>query len=141
MLIELVYCSVATRVMSADDLRDLLDVARRKNATLDVTGMLLYGDITREFVQLLEGEEDVIKQLMSVISADDRHTSLDVIYQGKAECRSFEEWSMAFRRLEDLDPELYDGCSTFVTDEIPASLRDGRKSRARSVMAALSSEL
>lgn len=141
MLTELVYCSVATRIMTPDDLRDLLEVAREKNARLNVTGILLYSNLTREFVQMLEGERDVVEELMAVIANDERHTSVDVMFQGEIEQRSFKDWSMAFRRLEELDPELLEGCTTFVADALPASSLEGRNSRARTVMSSLSATL
>lgn len=141
MLIEVAYCSVATRVMNADDLRGLLEVARRRNAMLGVTGMLIYSNRTREFLQLLEGEEEAIDVLMAAISEDDRHMSMDVMYRGPIERRSFDDWSMAFRSLDDLDPELLDGCTTFVAESLSSRLREGRASRARLLMASLSEDL
>ncbi|WP_047814749.1 BLUF domain-containing protein [Rhodopirellula islandica] len=141
MLTELVYCSVATRDMSAEGLKSLLDQSRQKNARLSVTGILLYSDQTREFIQLIEGEQDTIEQLMQVITVDDRHTSVDVMYQGNIKTRSFDDWSMAFRKLDDVDPQLMEGATTFQVDSLPATMLNGRTSRARTLLATLSKGL
>ncbi|WDQ16096.1 BLUF domain-containing protein [Rhodopirellula sp. P2] len=141
MLTELVYCSVATRDMSAEDLKGLLDQSRQKNARLSVTGILLYSDQSREFIQLLEGEQDAIEQLMEVITVDDRHTSVDVMYQGNIKTRSFDGWSMAFRKLDDVDPKLLEGSPTFNANSLPPALLNGRNSRARSIVMSLSEKM
>lgn len=151
MLIELVYCSVASRVMSTEDLHGLLDHARKKNASLGVTGILLYGEKTREFIQLLEGEDDCIEALLSVITADDRHSSVDVMYQGPIKERSFADWSMAFRTLDEIAPSIQalqdvradttEGYLTFNAESLPAKMQSGRASRAKTMLAELSKSL
>ncbi|WP_404309580.1 BLUF domain-containing protein [Neorhodopirellula lusitana] len=140
-MFELVYCSAATRGMTALDLQNLLEVSRRNNALLDVTGILIYSERTREFIQLLEGEKDCVEQLLLTITADERHTSVDVMYRGGITDRSFKNWSMAFRQFEELDPELMEGYTTFNADSLSASLCGGRETRARTILSALSKEL
>jgi hypothetical protein len=54
-LVSLVYVSVARELMSDEDLKAILEVARRKNAERNITGMLLYR--SGYFIQALEGEE------------------------------------------------------------------------------------
>ncbi|WP_081605677.1 BLUF domain-containing protein [Rhodopirellula europaea] len=141
MLTELVYCSVATRAMSVDELDSLLEQSREQNARLNVTGILLHSGKTREFMQLLEGEQDVIESLMQTISNDQRHTCVDVMYHDRIEARNFEDWSMAFRLFDKLDPKLIEGYTTFNTNSLPPSLLNGRNSRARSIMKSLSQNL
>ncbi|MFG0264983.1 MAG: BLUF domain-containing protein [Rhodopirellula sp. JB055] len=141
MLTELVYCSVATRPMSVEDLDELLEKCRAKNARLNVTGILLHSSRTREFMQLLEGEQEHIDELMQTIQMDERHTSVDVMYQHEIKSRSFEAWSMAFRPMDDVAPELLKGYTTFNANSLPPALLDGRTSRARSIMTTLSKDL
>ena len=42
------------------DILDLLKMSRDNNARLDVTGLLVYQKRTNEFLQILEGEKEVI---------------------------------------------------------------------------------
>ncbi|EMI56580.1 BLUF domain-containing protein [Rhodopirellula sallentina] len=141
MLNELVYCSVATRVMDADDLRELLDHARSKNSSLGVTGTLLYNDQTREFIQLLEGDSETLDMLMEKISSDERHTSIDIMYRGRIETRSFEGWSMAYRAFADIAPPLREGITSFRPDDSPEDQGWSRASRARTIFTDLSKKM
>lgn len=141
MLTELVYCSVATHAMTVEDLDRLLEKSREKNARLNLTGMLLHSSRTREFMQLLEGEKEHIDELMQAIRMDERHTCVDVMYQHEIKSRTFESWSMAFRPLDDVAPDLLEGCTTFNADSLPPALLDGRTSRARSILTTLSKTL
>ncbi|PHQ31941.1 BLUF domain-containing protein [Rhodopirellula bahusiensis] len=141
MLTELVYCSVATRIMTMEDLDGLLKLSREKNARLNVTGILLHSARTREFMQLLEGEKKDVEDLMRVIEMDERHTCVDVMYQDEIKTRSFEDWSMAFRPLDEMDSKLLEGYTTFNAESLPPALLNGRTSRARSMMTTLSKDL
>ncbi|GAB5514580.1 BLUF domain-containing protein [Rhodopirellula baltica] len=141
MLTELVYCSVATQAMSVEELDRLLEQSRENNARLNVTGILLHSGKTREFMQLLEGEQECIEKLMQVISNDERHTCVDMMYHDRIESRNFEDWSMAFRMFDDLDPKLIEGYTTFNANALPPALLTGRNSRARSIMTSLSQNM
>ncbi|WDE04251.1 BLUF domain-containing protein [Thalassomonas viridans] len=98
-MFELLYTSVAPQGFSESELMVLLQTTRLKNKSIGVTGMLVYHD--REFIQLLEGEEDIVKDLYQTIARDSRHTNVEVFYQGEIENRAFGDWSMAFKRLDE----------------------------------------
>ena len=51
-------------------------------------------------MQILEGDEDVVKELYKSISMDNRHSSVAILYQGAIEQKSFGEWSMACKLLD-----------------------------------------
>jgi hypothetical protein len=80
---ELLYCSIATREMLEADILDLLKMSRDNNTRLDVTGLLVYQKRTNDFLQILEGEKEVIFDLLETIKAVDRHHNFHVIYQNK----------------------------------------------------------
>ncbi len=111
---ELFYCSMATREMLDADILDMLKVAREKNARLEVTGLLVYQKRTREFMQILEGEKQVIFDLLETIKADERHLSLQLVYEGEIPERSFKGWSMGFADLESVDKSKLEGISDFL---------------------------
>lgn len=113
-LISLVYVSFASHDLSDDELKAILAKAREKNKRLNVTGMLLYRD--RFFIQVLEGEQDVVEPLFDVIAADDRHTNVLKIYSNEISERSFSDWSMGFNKLEEVENEPIPGYNDFLTD-------------------------
>jgi hypothetical protein len=55
---------------------DLMKAFREKNSRLQVTGLLVYQKGTREFMQILEVERQVIFDLLDIIKADKRHRFL-----------------------------------------------------------------
>lgn len=89
--------SSAIRLMTHDNLLDILTVSRRNNTAKQLTGMLLYGEGT--FVQVLEGEPEVISQTYNIIEKDPRHRNLIVITSGELEKRNFPDWSMGFKTI------------------------------------------
>jgi len=70
-LAHLIYASAALKPQGREELMELLDVARWKNAELGVTGMLLYCE--GSFFQVLEGEAETLERLFAMIRKDPRH--------------------------------------------------------------------
>lgn len=94
----LIYVSNATRQFNSDHLLDILRVSRESNANVSVTGMLLYKN--RSFMQLLEGPEEVVRELLEKIKEDPRHYGLMTLQEGTVPERHFPDWSMAFEDME-----------------------------------------
>lgn len=99
MVFTLVYLSTMVRPMTETDLGDLLAECRRQNLVLEVTGLLIYHQ--GQVMQLLEGEQHVVRDLYARIGDDSRHHGLFVIWTGLAEHRRFPDWSMGFEDLDD----------------------------------------
>lgn len=96
---ELVYVSLAERPMSQEELLSLLDAASAYNQQHGITGLLIYSD--REFMQLLEGEREVVMGLFRHIERDTRHTQVHPIWDGPINARSCRDWAMGAMRAED----------------------------------------
>jgi len=64
------------------------------NKLADVTGLLVYVD--GNFLQVLEGEHEVVSTLLEKISQDHRHTDVKVVYKTIIEKRTFNSWQMAY---------------------------------------------
>lgn len=112
----LLYTSVATSSMPPSALHGLLSEARKANAMRGVTGMLLYK--RGNFMQVLEGEEDVVLELSNRIARDPRHERVFTLHAGAIDERAFPDWSMAFH---DVDHRLMDdatGFSDFMSVEL-----------------------
>lgn len=103
----LVYSSVATRPMDPSDLEAILYTARRRNLAAGITGLLLYRNDT--FIQFLEGPPAEIDALMADISADDRHSRLQVQVVEQTTERSFGDWRMGFGMPKQTRPTGVDG--------------------------------
>lgn len=115
-MFQLIYYSSATLLFSQADLIDLLSKSRENNSRLGVTGMLLYKD--GNFIQLLEGEEAVLRALYNTISHDKRHQGSTVILEGQVDNRLFGEWSMGFRNLNDDEVQKIPGYSQFMNESL-----------------------
>jgi hypothetical protein len=100
-MFEMVYTSAARRMMDPQELGQILTVARKNNGRLGVSGILLYE--SGSFLQVLEGDEPVVRELFQTIERDERHFRVKVIEERKIDRRSFSAWTMGF---VSLDPKL-----------------------------------
>ena len=75
------------------ELGELFTHARAKNKSLLVTGALLVSE--DRFVQTLEGEEDVVRALLTRIEQDPRHDRVELLDASLVSGRAFPRWSMA----------------------------------------------
>lgn len=130
---HLVYASSAREKFTKDELLDLLEQARSNNTQLRVTGMLLYKD--GNFMQVLEGERDVIWGLYEKITFDPRHRGALKLLDHPVPARGFPEWSMAFRDLKS--PELLDlpGFSEFLNVKLSPESLSKEPARAEKLLA------
>lgn len=106
----LIYNSIESNPCDAGMLKTLLDQSRDFNKQNDITGILLYvkgQKITKSkgrFMQLLEGEERIVRKLYKKITNDTRHGAVTLLQIGKYDERIFNEWSMGF---EDSDNDTF----------------------------------
>jgi hypothetical protein len=84
---HLVYISQAQENMTLTTLVVLLMQARTLNERHDVTGTLVYGD--GQFMQVMEGEEAVVKDLYARVAQDARHYNVRTLAEGPLATRSF----------------------------------------------------
>ena len=78
-------------------------MSRTKNASLNITGVLLY--INGHIVQVLEGEQQAVEALYKRIQADDRHTDVRTVLERPIIQRLFSQWYMGY---ETLTTQQYD---------------------------------
>jgi hypothetical protein len=112
-MFSLTYVSTAVQPFLIDELRELLTKSRANNATLSVTGMLLYKD--GSFMQALEGEEQVVLTLANKIHDDPRHKGMVTLYTGHSPERQFADWSMGFQNLNAPEVAHIPGYSSFLS--------------------------
>lgn len=100
---QLLYVSNTQPDLTPTVLDDILTASRRNNAMMGITGLLLY--IDGGFLQMLEGDELVLRELYSRISSDRRHSELRLMLDRESAVRTFPGWSMGFERPCMDDPE------------------------------------
>jgi hypothetical protein len=83
----------------------IVDVARSRNAGLDVTGALIFSG--SRFAQFIEGPAESVATLRAAIERDVRHRNVTTIEADTSGARFFAGWSLA-----------YSGHSTFVDREL-----------------------
>ncbi len=96
MLETVVYVSAS--VLDEPDLEGIIAAARRNNAAIGVTGVLLFAD--GNFIQALEGPPEAISLTLARIRNDVRHRRILELYRTPIEARNFPDWSMGCRRSE-----------------------------------------
>ena len=131
-MIQITYLSSATRAMSQADLEDILRTARENNARLGITGMLLYDNKT--FIQILEGEEGVVHELVKTIKRDPRHTNFQIVKKKPIEQHEYADWSMGFKRVSGEDFEAVKGLKHFEEKDFNTTFLEGHASIVDSLM-------
>lgn len=95
---RLVYCSRNAIGGSRADVRReidaILSVARAKNASLGVTGALIFND--GFFGQVLEGPLKAVEEVFEKIQIDERHCDVVVLDLKPVTQRGFPHWSMGY---------------------------------------------
>lgn len=92
MLTTLIYRSQLNSSCESLSLTSLVDKARGNNSALNITGILLFNGV--EFLQILEGNEEIVDGLFNTIALDDRHHSIVELMRDYAPRRRFEDVGM-----------------------------------------------
>ena len=100
-LTSLIYTSQSTEEFHEHEIPDLLKQVRLANARHELTGMLLY--IGGSFLQVLEGQGEMLDAVFSTIRRDKRHTQVTVIARAAILERAFEGWTMIHKTLDPVE--------------------------------------
>ncbi|MGS2717874.1 BLUF domain-containing protein [Eionea flava] len=111
--ITLSYISCAKHRFSDDELLALLEHCHAHNSQHNISGLLLYNGAST-FLQVLEGEQDIVEQLYLRISTDKRHHRVNCILKKAIEKRDFPDWKMGFRNLSKTPLLNIEGFSNFM---------------------------
>jgi hypothetical protein len=95
------YVSRATAAFDGVSMQSMLQGARRTNASLGVTGCLLFSGHC--FAQVLEGDEATVSALAQRIATDRRHTDLRFLSEARLNEREYADWSLGY--LHDVNVE------------------------------------
>lgn len=97
-MFELVYFSTAQEGLETKDISSILSTSRAFNNANNITGCLIYHQ--GEFIQILEGEKVIVRNLYERISRNKWHTNVVLLSEEEKAQRVFTDWSMAY-----LDPQ------------------------------------
>lgn len=104
MLVRLMYCSRAHNDISQDDLNLIIAKSRIHNLNKGITGVLCAsGQI---FLQVLEGGRTEVNALYNRITADPRHSGVELLSYEEIDERRFAHWSMGQVPLARINPSL-----------------------------------
>lgn len=106
-MFNIIYLSTAASLFNDFELAEILSISRDNNVVNGVTGMLLYADGT--FMQVLEGDKDVVMRTYRKILLDERHRNVIELAAGPLTDRNFPDWSMGFASVNADVLEVFDG--------------------------------
>lgn len=96
---ELTYESVASDGTKSTDIEQILETSRSDNGASGVTGCLIF--YNGKFIQILEGEEDKVREIYGKIRSDKRHRNVRLIAENAMKERTFSEWGMAYFPIDE----------------------------------------
>ena len=97
---HLIYISDATHQLNIKEIQNIAEVSQKNNLQADVTGILMFR--FGKFMQFLEGSEEEVRRIFSVIKKDPRHTNIQVLTEGFIPKRQFSDWHMRYTPLSDI---------------------------------------
>ena len=124
-LYEVLYVSTLAPDQPTAVVAEIAAKARQVNAELDVTGLLIFDG--QRFCHQLEGPQKAVLKLIERIRNDPRHVNVEVVHNGPLAGRRFQQFSLAFSTLEDVDAlarlEKLDGQAAVAAfDEVCAAI-------------------
>lgn len=100
-LYEVLYVSTLAPEQPLSMVAEIAGRARQVNGELDITGLLIFDG--QRFCQQLEGPKKVVLKLIERIRNDPRHVNVEVLHHGPLAGRRFQNFSLAFSTVEDVD--------------------------------------
>ena len=99
---QLLYISRLAPDCDFNVVKEIVDVARRSNPALGITGALLFDG--ERFCELLEGSEPEVLALMNRIEVDPRHAHVRVLHSGVSNAGLvMQRWASGYCDPHDLD--------------------------------------
>lgn len=119
---SLTYTSLARLDVDADDLHAIHRSALKLNALDGITGLLVFNGT--HFLQIVEGAEPAIEDLMGRLRHDPRHSSIEIRDEREVDSRSFPDWSMELVRVSGSYLEAREVIHDSIPDTVTADVRD-----------------
>jgi Xaa-Pro aminopeptidase len=119
-VLSLTYLSSTADTLSKEQVDALVRSARATNEERGITGMMLYsGD---NVIQTLEGPNEAVDALFTLIDADPRHHDLFIVRREEIATRRFPALFMGYREISHDKAETIPGFTDYLrTGEIQGS--------------------
>ncbi|GAL64533.1 BLUF domain-containing protein [Algibacter lectus] len=111
---RLIYSSQAVKQFTKRQLLDLLHDSRGFNAIDNISGVLMHKH--GYFLQIIEGDPEVIDDLLVRLRKDTRHKDLKIIHDSTVQDRLFTNWAMGCVDFDDAELSMLPGFRTDLTD-------------------------
>ena len=118
---SLTYPSLARLDLQTTDLEDIHRTAREQNALDGITGLLVFNGT--HFLQIIEGSEFAIEELVERLRRDPRHTGFEIRDRQKVDARSFPDWSMELVRVNASYFQARDTIDDRLPDTVPGAIK------------------
>lgn len=102
------YYSSQNNSFNNEQLKEIINIAVKRNKENNITGMLLYAN--RCFFQIIEGPSEAIDSLYEIIQHDDRQNTITKVLDQEITGRAFADWSMGALKL---DPTMSENNQVF----------------------------
>lgn len=119
---SLAYTSLAALDLTASDLEAIHQTARELNALDGITGLLIFNGT--HFLQIIEGSEDAINELVERLRRDVRHSGLEIRDEQRLTARAFPDWSMQMVRVSTDFGETRENVAGELPSELPVTVRE-----------------
>ena len=96
---SLIYTSWANPSLRPEDVDSILASARINNPLQGLSGVLIFNGAN--FMQILEGVEPAIDELVARLKNDKRHSNMSIRDVRMIARRTFPDWAMAYLLLEN----------------------------------------
>jgi hypothetical protein len=118
----LTYTSRARLDLSDGDLSDIHQAARHLNALDGITGLLLFDGA--RFLQIIEGAEGAIDNLVERLRRDPRHSAFEIRDERFVEQRAFPDWSMELLQVSAGYKAARDEVASILPAGVSSAVRD-----------------
>lgn len=136
---ELIYQSFSVRHLKLANLEEILEESYSRNVEFQISGCLIYHN--RMFIQVLEGKEEHVMQLMNNIRKDDRNKDVQVIHKGKIKERGFLGWRMSYIHTDNIPLKRKEGYSSFLESDFEPNHINDFKTLSKSILLSLKKTL
>jgi Sensors of blue-light using FAD len=115
---RVVFTSTAVRTAAEASFAEASKAIAAENKVSDITGLLLFNG--RNFLEVMEGEEQIVRARYECIKTDPRHAGVVTISIDETDGRAFDTWTVAI--LQNTSDAH--GVDELLTCRVPTDVRN-----------------
>lgn len=119
---SLTYTSFARLDLTDEDVAAIHAEACSGNLRRGITGLLIFNGT--HFLQIIEGENGAVDQLLDGLRSDPRHRNVEVRDSREIDRREFPDWSMELIRVNSRYFEAQDAIVSVLPAKLPPGVVD-----------------